>query len=363
MKKMMKAMAAIMLIVAVICTAGCKKDPKIYNVSVSASPSVGGVVTGSGAYEEGQSCSVTAAANDGYMFVKWTENGEVVSTDATYTFTVNAIRSLVAVFAPSHFVNATVIPSDGGVVEGGGTYPEGGYCMLEATANQGYTFNYWTVNGYVVSACPYYSFIVTSDVNLVANFAIPSVSPYIDLGLPSGALWATWNVGAATPEGFGDYFAWGETTPKDVYTWDTYQFFDYPNITKYTGDDDLTTLLPEDDAATAIWGSDWRIPTKEEWNELLYHTTNTWTTQNGVYGRLFTASNGATLFLPAAGYRSGDSLFSGEWYGYYWSSSLYTVYSGSAWSLGFFEGGCGMGGDYGRYYGPSVRPVRSARQN
>ena len=191
---------------------------------------------------------------------------------------------------------------------------------------------------------------------------------YVDLGLPSGLLWATCNVGASAPEDYGDYFAWGETTPKDVYNYSTYQFCMGSNrtLTKYCNNpsygnegftDNLTTLLPVDDAATANWGSDWRMPTKEEFEELYNNTTVTWTLQNFVWGRLFTASNGNSLFLPAAGYRD-DSYFDvpGR-YGFYWSGSLNTDCPDAAWELTFDSYGYGM---YigRREHGRSVRPVR-----
>ncbi|MBR5650796.1 MAG: hypothetical protein IKW93_01060 [Bacteroidales bacterium] len=184
---------------------------------------------------------------------------------------------------------------------------------------------------------------------------------YVDLGLPSSLLWATCNVGANAPEECGDYFAWGETAPKDVYSWSTYQYYDGGNLVKYTGSDGLTTLLPEDDAATANLGNGWRMPTKEEWQELYQNTTNTWTTQNGVNGRLFTAPNGNSLFLPAAGYRWGGYLYYVGSDGYYWSSSLYTDSPVNAWYFYFTSGGYVMDGYY-RGYGLSVRAVRSARQ-
>ena len=162
---------------------------------------------------------------------------------------------------------------------------------------------------------------------------------YVDLGLPSGTLWATCNVGANAPEEYGDYFAWGETQPKEVYTWYTYQYCmdgSSTSLTKYCNNaylgysgftDNLTTLLPEDDAATANWGNGWRMPTKEEWLELFYNTTNIWTTQNGVNGRLFTAPNGNRVFLPATGYRcNGDLNYAGS-DGNYWSNSLDTDHS------------------------------------
>ena len=193
---------------------------------------------------------------------------------------------------------------------------------------------------------------------------------YVDLGLPSGTLWATCNVSASAPEDYGDYFAWGETQPKEVYNWSTYQYCDGNRytMTKYCGNsnygnggftDSLTTLLPEDDAATANMGTGWRMPTSVDWAELYNNTTNTWTTQNGVYGRLFTAPNGSSIFLPDAGYRFDNDLFDAGSFGYYWSSSLNKVDSDCARHFGF-------GSDYysvdynGRRFGYPVRGVRSS---
>ena len=199
-------------------------------------------------------------------------------------------------------------------------------------------------------------------VRAVRSASVGDDHAYIDLGLPSGLLWATCNVGANAPEEYGDYFAWGETAPKDVYNWDTYQYYDGSNVTKYTGSDGLTILLPEDDAATANWGNGWRMPTKEEWQELLDNTTNVWTTQNGVNGRLFTGSNGNSLFLPAAGCRWDDVLYYVGSSGHYWSSSLYTDYPFGAWYFYVYSGYYYVDGS-SRGSGQSVRAVRSARQN
>ena len=195
---------------------------------------------------------------------------------------------------------------------------------------------------------------------------------YVDLGLPSGTLWATCNVGADNPEDYGDYFAWGETQPKDTYDWGTYQYCmgNSTTLTKYCSNssygyngftDNLTTLLPEDDAATFNWGSDWRMPTETEWQELLTNTIVTWTTQNGVNGSRFTASNGNSLFLPAAGYRRGGELSGVGSSGGDWSSALNTGYPRYAWYFGF-DSGCSLY-DNSRGYGYSVRAVRSAHQN
>ncbi len=195
---------------------------------------------------------------------------------------------------------------------------------------------------------------------------------YVDLGLPSGLLWATCNVGAENPEDYGDYFAWGETQPKDTYNWSTYQYCNgsLSTMTKYCNNsnygyngftDNLTTLLPEDDAATANWGSDWRMPTKEEWQELYQNTTHTWTTQNGVEGRLFTASNGNSLFLPGAGYRNDSSLEGAGSYGYYWSSSLYTSRPYYAWCFYFSSDSYSVSRN-NRRSGQSIRAVCSGNK-
>jgi hypothetical protein len=193
---------------------------------------------------------------------------------------------------------------------------------------------------------------------------------YVDLGLPSGLLWATCNVGANAPEEYGDYFAWGETTPKDTYDWSTYQYCngDYDQITKYCDNssygyngftDNLTTLLPEDDAATANWGDGWRMPTIAEWGELYLNTTSEWTTQNGVNGRLITAANGNSLFLPAAGAHGSNGLVGVGAYGDYWSSTLDTA---PCWASNpFFNSLSSFGFDFTytpRNFGYSVRPIR-----
>jgi hypothetical protein len=198
---------------------------------------------------------------------------------------------------------------------------------------------------------------------------MPDEHEYVDLGLPSGLLWATCNVGANAPEEYGDYFAWGETQPKDYYHWNTYQYCmgTSQTMTKYCSNasngyngftDNLTTLLPEDDAATVNWGNGWRMPTKEEFQELLDNTTVTWTQQNGVNGRLFTASNGSSLFLPAAGGRYNSDLHDADSYGNYWSSSLSTEVSYQAGHFRFVSNNYLLDDHRHRLRGFTVRPVR-----
>ena len=220
-------------------------------------------------------------------------------------------------------------------------------------------------------------YITVGDVTWVYNVMLyvshDDGHDYIDLGLTSGTLWATTNVGADAPEDFGDYFAWGETEPKDVYDWSTYKWceeWSYNTLTKYCTDsswgyngfvDNKTELDPEDDAATAAWGAGWRMPSLEQMQELQDNCTSEWTTRNGVNGRLFTSNiNGASLFLPAAGYRWNGVLYLAGSNGSYWSRTL--QYSGLPYYayLSYFD----SSGVYVDYYvnyrgrGQSVRAVR-----
>ena len=194
---------------------------------------------------------------------------------------------------------------------------------------------------------------------------IESGHEYVDLGLPSGTKWATCNVGADAPEAYGDYYAWGETALKDNYNWGTYKWCngDYNNLTKYNTKnnfgtvDNKTTLDPEDDAATVNWGGKWRMPTNDEWGELIDECAWTWTTLNGVNGyEVKSNANGNTIFLPAAGCRSYDYLYDAGDLGNYWSSSLDTDSPYNAWYV-YFYSDCVRRNYRYRYYGRSVRPV------
>ena len=193
---------------------------------------------------------------------------------------------------------------------------------------------------------------------------------WVDLGLPSGLLWAKCNLGANSPEEYGDYYAWGEIEPKEVYDWNTYMHCNggYGQLTKYCTDpeygyngftDNLTTLQAVDDAATAKLGTGVRMPTADEWRELIANTTAEWTTENGVNGRRLTASNGKSLFLPAAGrHLLSDFYYAGE-IGGYWSSSLVADSTNVARNFEFtLEKQFMTRGN--RRCGMSVRPVRPA---
>jgi hypothetical protein len=206
-----------------------------------------------------------------------------------------------------------------------------------------------------------------ANVNLYAQWQVPE-HEYVDLGLPSGTLWATMNVGATSPEDYGDYFAWGETSPKEEYNWSTYKWCNgsgtkqtkYCTSSSYGTVDNKTVLHLADDAANANWGGAWRMPTKLEQDELrnFSYTTWTWTTLNGVRGyKVKSKINGNSIFLPAAGSRSNsDSNSSTGSYGFYWSRSLHTIGSNRAYYLYFLSGDVSSDDDL-RSEGQSVRPV------
>ena len=192
---------------------------------------------------------------------------------------------------------------------------------------------------------------------------------WVDLGL--SVKWATCNVGASSPSAYGDYYAWGETSTKSDYSWSTYKYCNgsYTTMTKYCNDseygnngytDSRTKLELSDDVARQKWGGSWRMPTYDEFRELINNCTWTWTTMNGVSGFKVTSKKSGyssrSIFLPAAGYRGGTNLSRAGEIGFYWSSSLDTDNPYGAWGLHFYSGGHYTNGD-NRYHGRSVRPV------
>ena len=142
-----------------------------YQITAIANPTAGGTATGTGTYNHFESCTLVATPNEYYVFTNWTKNGQVVSDNATYTFTVEGGGTYVAHFTRvNHQITVLANPTEGGNVSGEGSYPHGSYCTLTATANTGYTFFNWTKNGVVVSSNPSYSFPVTEDATYTANF-------------------------------------------------------------------------------------------------------------------------------------------------------------------------------------------------
>ena len=168
---------------------------------------------------------------------------------------------------------------------------------------------------------------------------------YVDLGLPSGTMWAKYNVGATSETAYGDYFMWGSTTPNtaDECTWTNAPFNNHSSDYNETYFNSVKgtvcpngVLAKEYDAASHIMGGDWRMPTKAELQELIDKTTNEWVTNykgTGVNGYNFTGSNGNSIFIPAAGYCSSGSVYNADNISYVWSSSINTSDSALAWNF------------------------------
>jgi len=205
----------------------------------------------------------------------------------------------------------------------------------------------------------------------VPKYSAEATYEYVDLGLPSGTLWAKMNVGAKSETDPGLYFAWGETeghadASTKAFSWSDYKFNpsgDGSTFTKYNTTDNKVVLDAEDDAASVNMGGEWHMPTKGQCDELFNTTyvTNTWVENyngSGVNGHLFTSvSNSNTLFIPAAGgYRDGEVNGVGG-VGRVWSSSLNTGSVLSAWYFGFGSDDAGLTNNGGRCYGQSVRGV------
>ena len=206
---------------------------------------------------------------------------------------------------------------------------------------------------------------------------------YVDLGLPSGTLWAKWNVGASYQGDYGLYFAWGETEPKDDYNWETYKWSQdfavdewvHYNLTKYNQQpeygyippfssvgftDELTELQPEDDAATVLWGEEWQTPSIEQFVELF---NDEYTTQevdvNGI--KVTSIANGNSIFLRYAGYLAGTDIIArtgNEAAGHYWTRSLVTEMSVGAYSMFLQDASFGETKYQSRSFGVPVRAVR-----
>lgn len=253
---------------------------------------------------------------------------------------------------------------------------------------EGHTFTNWASTPEGIGTIFYDGaavMICISDITLYAQWKSNGVSPtpdttpdptigtinghiWVDLGLPSGTKWATCNVGAETAEGYGNYYAWGETTTKEIYNWSTYRYCNGEEqaLNKYCYDssygndgftDTLAILEANDDAATVNWGTGWRMPTYDDLKELKNQCTITWSTVEGVDGYTFVGPNGNSIFLPAAGLYDDISINGDGSYGYYWTSSL-DVMEGPwvAWELGFYSTNY-LIGDGSRCIGFSVRPV------
>ena len=322
MNKPLKAIVAITLMMTVVLAVGCVKDPT--NINVNENTGYDKPVVETSPVKE-----ITGMSVLGGGVVTSDAGGEIIERGVCWGTQSNPTVS------GNHVVAGT----------GLGTFN----CMITGlTPNTSYHVRAYAINSVGIGYGEDLSFTTVSHT-------------YVDLGLPSGTLWAICNVGAEIPETNGYYFAWGETVPKQSYSWSNYKWCNggANQLTKYCDNsqngfngftDNLIVLQSSDDAATANWGNDWRTPTYNEWNELLAYCLRTMTTQNGKNGILFTAPNGNSIFLPEHGFGGSGS---------YWSSSLCTSEPYAAWIFSFNQGGQ-MSSSH-RDNGISVRPVRSGK--
>lgn len=227
------------------------------------------------------------------------------------------------------------------------------------------TYEYGIAKGIVVNKTDGTNIeIPVEDVNSISTYGydisqyigIASGHYYVDLGLPSGTMWAMFNIGASCPEDYGDYYAWGETTTKTEYSWATYKYGSSEKNVDKIGMDIAGTKY---DVAHVKWGGGWRIPTQKQFQELIDNTTSTWITHNDVNGlKLVSKKNNSYIFLPAAG-GMWDYLSNRSRYGYYWSSEnhKYKDLSHYSYDLEIYSGGVDFEHCRYRYIGHSVRPV------
>ena len=342
-----------------------------YTISISVTPSGSGYVTGGGTYTSGTSVELRAIPNAGYKFSKWSDG----KTDNPLTIKVSGNQSFTAEFVES---SSEII---GDVVPDGVINRQDLDALVDA-----YTSG-TTVTG--VTDIDTDTRLTIADVTKLISMLpqqgdeAPSIyngHEYVDLGLPSGTLWATCNVGANSPEGYGCYFAWAETSGscdgKTVFDYKNYKYNESllgDNFTKYCCDADygyngftdyLTELEAIDDAATVKWGGKWHTPTRTQRVELgnKKYTSWEWISVNGIAGwRITSIVEGYTdksIFLPAAGMFDGKEIIEAGENGEYWTSSLYSQYSEYAMSM-YFKSTSHGAGQRERSRGLTIRPVVS----
>ena len=275
-----------------------------YTISASVTPTGSGTVNGTGKYNSGSSIELNAIANGGYKFLKWSDG----VTANPRTITVTGDQSFTAQFEETQ---SSLV---GDIVVDGTVNAQDLNALVSAyLANTQVTKTTDIDNDSQLSIADITSLI--SMVYTASSSYNSNGRQYVDLGLPSGTLWATCNVGASSPEDPGALYAWGEIETKDVYSWETYKWcngteykVNNKTLTKYCDRggygllDGKISLEPEDDVAHVNWGGDWHIPTKAEFQELIDNCTAKWTKiSSDLHVYIFTGPNGKTITLPAAG--------------------------------------------------------------
>ena len=373
MKRTLFILFAILSVAGMVAIGGCKKET--YTVTFNANGATGTMKPQEFTEGKAQPLAVNDFTYRGYIFEGWntTSNGSGDAYDDHETITVTHDMTLYAQW--KRVVKPVVVTFDAN--GGSGEMDPQQFIADEAMAlvanaftNGNYPFSCWNTmaDGSGTTYTDMQEITISRNMTLYAQW---SSHEFVDLGLPSGTLWATCNVGTNTPEGYGDYFAWGETSPKKIYYWHTYLHSRgdaYCSFLKYNPSNDpeygyagftdnLTTLEACDDAATANWGEAWRIPTQDEMQELFDNCTSTWTNLNGVNGRKFAGPNGNSIFLPAAGYYYDVMLLNDGSDGSYWTSSVYFYNPNYAWMLKFSSDNCLINHQRYRHNGQPVRPV------
>ncbi len=338
------------------------EDTSSFTLTVASSNDAMGTVSGGGVYMDNTDVRLRATPSAGHRFKQWNDG----STQNPRTVTVHADASYTAEFEVRPIYTITVAVADGqaamGTVEGGGDYPADRVVRINATHTLGYLFKQWNDGN---TDNPRY-ITVAGDATYSAEFELLPAG-WVDMGLPSGLLWAECNLGANSPEGYGDYFAWGETTPKESYTWNNYIYGAHNQFTKYCNNsangysgyvDTLITLEPMDDAATAILGGGARMPIAAEWQELIDNTTQSNETRNGVAGRKLTSKiNGNSIFIPFAGHMSGTELTDAGTKSPIWTSSYGTYATSTAMITTVTDSSCHVNNG-SRLFGFPIRAVR-----
>ena len=314
---------------------------------------------------------------DGYIFIGWNTKSDGSGTSYSDKQIISVTQDLTLYAQWKRVIYTVTFDANGGKGTMDQQIFEHGIerqLIANTFTREGYLFMGWNTapDGSGTSYSDKQIISVTKELTLYAQWLQGHGEEkghiYVDLGLPSGLKWATCNVGATSPEGYGDYFAWGETAPKLNYDWSTYKYCkdSYGTMTKYCTNrsygyngftDNKTTLELSDDAAHTNWGGKWRMPTTTEQQELIENCIWIWVTQNGVEGcKVTSKTNGNSIFLPAAGYRNGTSVYDVGSYGSCWSSSLGESYPYGAYRLYFYSGNV-YWYSRNRYSGHTVRAV------
>lgn len=334
-----------------------------YTITTAVTPSGSGTVTGGGTYSSGMALELNAIAYAGYKFLKWNDGVTVNPRSVTVTNDLSFIAQF-----------EVIQNSVWGDITGEGVVNKQDlHALVDAYlfGTQVTTTTDLNKDGRLSIAD------ITKLIELLLQLGVnPNVHhghEYVDLGLPSGTLWATCNVGASEPEAPGDLYAWGEIETKDVYTWESYKWCDgtecnlnNKTITKYCDRggygilDGKISLEPEDDVAHVKWGGNWHIPTSAELQELVDNCTKKWIKlTDKLHAYEFTGPNGNSIIMPAAGEFSKQGRTTDEFY--YWSSELGMSdipANNHATHARVMEYGIDFG-NYYRYRGYAVRPVIS----